>query len=299
MTERFPAGHRPARFLLPCLAGCLLGLSAQAQDAILSVGHVDVAIGYIGHDAPASDGDADIADSPFVGLAGAYNFAVSSNAAIQVEAGGLSMTTDSDADTDAPNQLLLGGIHANYRMPGSYTIGAFAGFGDIGFNNPGNAEDGTTYGIEGAYFTGDLAVFGQIGAYDGSGNDSESMDKAAYGRAVLAYFLGDNASISGDLTLGSGDAPNATQMDFGAIDIRYNRQIQSRPIEWFVGYQHGNYRTNDGGDKEKLTSNTLYAGLRLILNNRGTVRSRTVNGAMPTVSAVPYFAAGYSVDVTD
>ena len=26
---------------------------------------------------------------------------------------------------------------------------------------------------------------------------------------------------------------------------------------------------------------------------------RTVNGAMPTVSAVPYFAAGYSVDVTD
>ena len=284
-----------AGLLLAALMALPAGAAkAQNSGAPQFAGVGEVSVGYVSMDqGPDSDSDF-AADTARYTYGAKVSIPLSNGFTVQAD-----FIADDDATNDPDNDGNIDqfGLHASWRN-NSILIGAFAAFGNarpVGDSR----EDGRIFGIEGQYYTPNMTIYGQLGVFNGSGNDSESLDSGGFGRVGLRYFLDSNALISGNLLYGAGENGSATDdLDYYSWDVTYRRRIGTTPISWFVAYNGNRFEIDDTSGEEDLTEHIATLGLTLTFGP-SSLKANDRRGATLDVPTTPIRAAGYTSDVVD
>ncbi len=288
-----------AGLLLAALMALPAG-AAKAQDSgapqLAGVG--EVSVGYVFMD-QGSDTDSDNpSDTARYTFGAKVSVPLSDGITFQVD-----YIIDDDATSDSDNDGNVDqlGLHASWRN-NTYLVGAFGAYGRARPEGSSQGdENGLLFGIEGQYYTPNMTFYGQLGVFDGSGNDSEALDSGGFGRLGLRYFLDSNALISGNLLYGAGENRDDDEIDYYSWDVTYRRRIAKTPISWFVGYNGNRFEVNDqtdGTPDEDLTEHIVTVGLTFTFGP-SSLKANDRRGATLDIPTTPIRAAGYTVDVVD
>jgi len=173
---------------LPFLfSALLLGASAHAEPVgLLTAGSVSAGLGN--RDCKNNVG-IDCMDHFAYGLGGRVSIPLGHSFSIQADAEYEGYTGADDEDNQVTSASVFG-LHASYRDPNRFLIGAF---GAYSFSEPGifDTASGFLYGAEGQYHFDRVTLYGQIGDADISNDSYGSFDDWFWG-VGLRYFWKDD-----------------------------------------------------------------------------------------------------------
>ncbi|MFN0264372.1 hypothetical protein ACKTEK_10895 [Tepidamorphus sp. 3E244] len=218
----------------------------------MRAGHVQ---GYFGGTFLSADGDN--ADATVFGAAGRLNVPISEYWNIQ-----------GDAAIDALSQdgtlsVLSGTVHAFWRDPTTYAVGAFASLED--FNSSESDVDIYAWlvGLEGQRYMGDYTLYGQI--WGGQLTDG-SDDVNEFGvRGVVRYFGHENWRLDGEVSLNTLSADGDTITNFG-LGTQAMYQFPGSAFAVFGRYDFNHL----SGSGDSLDIHTVAVGFRGTFQSGGS-----------------------------
>jgi len=208
----------------------LLGASAHAEPVgLLSGGSVHAAIGD--RDCKNTVG-INCADHFAYDLGGRVSIPFGNSFSIQADAKYEGYSGAEDEDNQVTSASVLG-LHASYRDPDKFLLGAFGGYSRSDAGNFDSAS-GFLYGIEGQYYFDRVTLYAQIGDADISNDAKGSFDSGFWGVA-LRYFWKDDILLEGTWTQGG---PNDAR-EWGVQGKM--RLLKQQPLYGFAQYVRGDY----------------------------------------------------------
>lgn len=208
----------------------LLGSAAHAEPAgLLTAGSVS-----------AGFGDRDCKNN--VGINCGDHFAYDLGGRVSVPFG-TSFSIQADADyedysgpDDEDNQVTSAsvfGLHASYRDPDKFLLGAFGSYSAVEVGSSDTAS-GFLYGAEGQYYFDRVTLYAQIGKADISNDANGSFDGSFWGVA-LRYFWKDDIMFEGTWTQGG---PGDTRE--WSVQGKM-RLLKQQPLYGFFNYVKADY----------------------------------------------------------
>lgn len=224
------AGSSMTNRLTLLIGALLLGTSAHAEPAgLLTAGSVSAGLGD--RDCKNNIG-INCADHFAYDLGGRVSIPFGNSFSIQADAEYETYTGAEDEDNQVTSASVFG-LHASYRDPNRFLLGAFGGYS---FSEPGafDTASGFLYGAEGQYYFDRVTLYGQIGAADISNDSYGSFDDAFWGVA-LRYFWKDDIMLEGTWTQGG---PKDTREWSAQGKMRL---MDQQPLYGFVRYVRSDY----------------------------------------------------------
>ncbi len=208
----------------------LLGAAAHAEPVdLLTAGSLALTLGD--RDCKNNVG-VNCADHFAYGLGGRVSVPFGTSYSIQADAKyeGYSGAEDEDNQVTA---AAVFGLHASYRDPSTFLLGAFGGYAgsEVGSSDKAN---GFLYGAEGQYYFDRFTLYGQFGDADISNDSNGTFDGTFWGVA-LRYFWKDDTLFE------------ATWMQGGPGDTREwsvqgkTRLLKQQPLYGFAQYIRSDY----------------------------------------------------------
>lgn len=290
------------------------GLESPAPDkaasGLLNSGVADLWIGHVSIEPDLSSPSDNPTDTGRAGGQLLFNLPLGNNASLQLDIAGEGDFDNNDPDgfTQDYEGLIQGGAHLSHRVPNSYLIGGFVGVGEVfvgsGSSGLNKDEGGWMAGAEGQLYHGNTTFYGQAGYFDSDGNDFETLVDAWFVRGVIRHFFTPNSMISGEVLYGEGEdsaTPISEDINFAGWELIYKRQMDSRPVDWFVAYD-GHYVENDkvpGLTDEDLVEHVFKIGFSIRFGGANSLLDQDRRGATLDLPFDPLRAAGYTVDVVD
>lgn len=264
------------------LIGALLfGSSAYAEPVgLLPAGSVSA--GFGDRDCKNNVG-IDCADHFAYDLGGRVSIPLGPSFSVQADAKHQGYSGADDEDNQVTSASVFG-LHASYRDPNRFLLGAFGGYT---FSEPGifDTASGYLYGAEGQYYFDRITLYGQIGAADISNDNLGSFDDSFWG-AGLRYFWTDDILLETSWLQGG---PKDTREWSVESKMRLTKQ---RPLYGFVHYVRGDY-FSEIDPSAAGRDHTISVGLTwefgapsLYANDR--------HGATLTTPLMPGLAAGWA-----
>jgi hypothetical protein len=184
------------------------------------------------------------------------------------------------------------GVHASFRMPDMFLIGAFASHSQQSTYYAGR---GTSYGVEAQYYLGPITIYGQLGEADLTNQPaSDNNFEGSFGGIEVRYFLKDDimfhlAAASGrsnDDFEDDGDRGRARSASAGAK----MRLMKETPVYLSAVWERGLYRANteDKGDEDVWMLGVSY------LFGASSLKDNDRRGATLSTSLLPSRALGWA-----
>lgn len=278
-------------------AATLLGVAGAAQAGGLPItGVVDLSFGKANHSTVLLDGlndvpvDTGVVDLAAVGVMQAGIWTMGIDLAFQRD---LENVEDGNG-TDDPEQMSHVGLHVGRDLGGTY-VGAFFSRASVSLTegNPGNdiSEQGRLIGFEGATSAGGLMLFGQVGQFEGTGNDNEALDNARFATAGASSDVW-GGTITGRAAIGVGDNPDEEEIRFNDVSISYGRSVGNFPGTMSVELQR--LFVDAPIPEETVTRTTLFLGWSIPLGGGDPGPLHYLTTPTSVIAT-----AGYTDDIVD
>jgi hypothetical protein len=212
----------------------------------------------------------------------------------QLDLEGLSTFTSRNNGEDNLQTYFITGLHVARRDPARGALGVF---GAVGSSNGGAEENATFFlgGLEAQKYLGNMTLYGQAGYFNADDEtEGDVMTKAWFVRGVVRYFFDPNSRLQVELAHARGEELVGTEkiktLNWG---IRFDRQIDQRPISWFAAYD--GLRVED--DNESVTDHRFRLGLAFRFGT-GSLLENDRRGATFDLPDIGRWT-GYTISVID
>lgn len=164
----------------------------------------------------------------------------------------------------------LAGVHLNYREPGEYLYGVFAGTGTVS-----NAESSSGVaqqflaGVEGQYHMADWTFYGQGGITDieSSSTNSDWAENAWFARGVVRkYFNGGDGKLQADALFIAGDISDDEFQGWtwGVEAEHLLKDYGNGFVAGFVRYEGYNFDEDlTGGGGDSSSAHVVKVGIKV------------------------------------
>lgn len=259
----------------------LLGASAHAEPVgLLTAGSVSVGLGN--RDCKNNVG-IDCMDHFAYGLGGRVSIPLGNSFSIQADAEYEGYSGADDEDNQVTSASVFG-LHASYRDPNRFLLGAF---GAYSFSEPGifDTASGFLYGAEGQYYFDRVTLYGQFGDADISNDSYGSFDDSFWGGG-LRYFWKDDILLE------------ATWLEGGPKDTREwslqskMRLLNQQPLYGSFQYIRSDYYSETALDAAGR-DHTIWIGLTWEFGTP-SLYANDRRGATLTTPMMPGLAAGWA-----
>ncbi len=267
--------------LIVLIGTLLLGTSAHAEPVgLLTAGSVSAGLGN--RDCKNNVG-IDCMDHFAYDLRGRVSIPFGNSFSVQADAKYEGYAGADDEDNQVTSASVFG-LHASYRNPDRFLLGAF---GAYSFSEPGifDTASGFLYGAEGQYYFDRVTLYGQIGAADISNDSYGSFDDSFWG-VGLRYFWKDDILLE------------ATWLEGGPKDTREwsvqskMRLMNQQPLYGFFQYIRSDYFSETAPDAAGR-DHTIWIGLTWEFGTP-SLYANDRRGATLTTPMMPGLAAGWA-----
>lgn len=202
-----------------------------------------------------------------IGGDGKLDIPLGSDWSLQFDAQG-EVNLDSGSTSEDYHRGFLGGVHLNYRDPGSHLLGVFGAAGTI---NHADEDSGQArfhlFGVEGQYHYDTWTFYGQAGVGDLKDDSSETdwMVDNWFARGVVRHYFNDGqGKLQGDVIWMEGEADNDVETWGWGIEAEHHiAEHNDGFVSAFIRYEQ--YQSDEQNDGTNGSAQVIKGGIRISL----------------------------------
>lgn len=281
------------------ISASMLGTSAYAQSdkGLLSSGDVRIGVGTRNCDNTDTDrGAGDCGRHAAAELGGRWSFPIGNSFSVQLDAEYERYWNMNDHGNQV-TKVPAAGLHASYRDPQRFLIGAFTGYtGSRVAAHSGTATvKGPMLGAEGQLYFDRFTLYGQAGKawLDNFSRGGDNEFKGGFGTIAGRLFPTDDSMIQVGWAHGRSNnfedkGDWGTAKDWNVMGMM--RVVQSMPLYGYVKYKHSEYIANT---EDKGKEKTLMIGVSWLFG-APSLYAQDRRGATLTTPMLPGRAGAWS-----